>query len=162
TYSTNIDMSRVAPKRTPVSAAPKLRVLETADPRVAARPFLKWAGGKRTVVPVLRERLPARIRTYHEPFVGGGALFWSLAAERKFDRAVLYDRNARLVRTYRAVRDRIDDVVERLKALAETHGAATFQHVRAIAIDEETEDAAVAAWLVYLNKTAYNGLYRVN
>jgi DNA adenine methylase len=155
-------MSRVAPKRTPVGAAPKLRVLETADPRVAARPFLKWAGGKRTVVPVLRERLPARIRTYHEPFVGGGALFWSLAAERRFDRAVIYDRNARLVRTYRAVRDHIDDVVARLEALAAKHGAATFQRVRAFAIDEESEDAAVAAWLVYLNKTAYNGLYRVN
>jgi DNA adenine methylase len=129
---------------------------------VAARPFLKWAGGKRTVVPHLTERLPARIRTYHEPFVGGGALFWSLAAERRFDRAVLCDRNARLVRAYRAVRDRIDDVVERLRALADHHGPTTFQRVRALEIDGESEDAAVAAWLVYLNKTAYNGLYRVN
>jgi DNA adenine methylase len=155
-------MSRVAPKRSSVPAAPKLRVLETADPHVAARPFLKWAGGKRTVVPHLRERLPARIRTYHEPFVGGGALFWSLAAERRFDRAVLYDRNARLVRTYRAVRDEVDDVVDRLRTLAGDHGPATFQRIRAIDIDATSEDAAVAAWLIYLNKTAYNGLYRVN
>jgi DNA adenine methylase len=126
------------------------------------RPFLKWAGGKRTVVPHLKERLPARIRTYHEPFVGGGALFWSLAAERRFDRAVLYDRNVRLVRAYRAVRDEIDDVVARLRTLADKHGPATFQRVRALAIDDERDDAAVAAWLIYLNKTAYNGLYRVN
>jgi DNA adenine methylase len=162
TYSTDIDMSRLARKRKSPTSSPTLRVLENADPHVAARPFVKWAGGKRTVVPHLIARLPERIRTYHEPFVGGGALFWALAAERRFDRAVLCDCNARLVRTYCAVRDRVDDVVERLRAMADGHGPAAFQQVRAVAIDDEDDDAAVAAWLVYLNKTAYNGLYRVN
>ena len=127
-----------------------------------ASPFLKWVGGKTSLLPELLRHVPDRLRRYHEPFVGGGALFWSLAAERRFDRAVLYDRNARLVRAYRAVRDEIDDVVERLRALADKHGPGTFQRMRAMDVDTAAEDAAVAAWLVYLNKTAYNGLYRVN
>src|SRR5262245_57715903 len=109
----------------------------------APRPFLKWAGGKRSVVPHLLERFPDRIATYFVPVLGGGALFWALAAHRRFDRAVLCDRNARLVRTYRAVRDQVDDVVERLRDLASRHGPETFHEVRAVPIDEARDDAAV-------------------
>ncbi len=69
------------------------------------RPFLKWAGGKRQLLPHILALVPPRIGTYVEPFLGGGALFFALAAERRFKRAVLGDVNAELINCYTAVRD---------------------------------------------------------
>ena len=75
-----------------------------------AKPFLKWAGGKRQLLDHLRARVPEGHGTYHEPFVGGGALFFDTAPER----AILADWNPRLVRTYRSVRDNPEAVIARL------------------------------------------------
>jgi DNA adenine methylase len=79
--------------------------------------FLKWAGGKRQLVPVLANRFPRKFGTYHEPFVGSGALFFATRPAQ----AVLSDANARLVRTYIAVRDDgvdVDGVIENLRGCA--------------------------------------------
>jgi len=132
------------------------------DPE-APTPFLKWAGGKRKVVPHLKEALPASCSTYYEPFVGGGALFFALAGERprRYRRAVLCDSNARLVSTYRAVRDDVEALIERLVERTNKHCKEYFLQVRAAPRDEQ-DDLEVASWLIYLNKTAFNGLYRVN
>ena len=82
------------------------RTLQPGDP------FLKWAGGKRKLVPQLLALLPDRFGTYHEPFVGGGALFFALGAQspRRFEAACIADGNERLMRCYRAVRDDVDQV----------------------------------------------------
>ncbi len=124
-------------------------------PTAPPRPFIKWAGGKRQLLPELLAQLPARLRTYHEPFLGGGALFF----KRKPDRAVLSDLNERLIRTYRAVRDDVEGVIEALSGCPNDKDF--FLRMRARDIDAAT-DVELAAWFIFLNKTGFNGLYRVN
>jgi DNA adenine methylase len=120
-----------------------------------SRPFLKWAGGKRQLLPELLRHAPKRFGVYYEPFVGGAALFFALGPRR----AVLGDFNERLARTYRGVRNGVDDVISLLRSYP--HSRAFFNAFRKQDVDGGT-DADVAAWLLYLNRTAYNGLYRVN
>jgi DNA adenine methylase len=118
-------------------------------------PFLKWAGGKRRLVPALLQGVPAQFGAYFEPFVGGGALFFALRPPR----AWLSDANHRLVRAYRGVRDDVDGVVARLHTYP--HDRKFFLSLREQEIDSRT-DADVEAWMIYLNRTGFNGLYRVN
>ncbi|MDP2312087.1 MAG: DNA adenine methylase [Pseudomonadota bacterium] len=119
------------------------------------RPFLKWVGGKRQLLPALLPHTPPRFGRYHEPFVGGGALFFHLRPAR----AALSDTNARLIRTWRGVRDHVEDVIGLLRAYP--HDRGFFERLREDAVDERS-DAEVAAWFIYLNRTGFNGLYRVN
>jgi len=120
-----------------------------------ATPFLKWVGGKSRLLPELLRHLPARMKRYHEPFVGGGALFF--AAQPK--RASLSDVNAELVHTYTEVRD---DVAGVLDALARhVYEREHFEMVRALE-PESLSPSARAARFIYLNKTCFNGLWRVN
>lgn len=128
-----------------------------------ARPFVKWAGGKRAVVPALLSEIPDRFGTFHEPFVGGGALFFALAEQDRLrNGAVLSDINLRLVRTWRAIRDNVEGVIDRLSYHANAHSKEHYYEVRAWDVDAFEDDADVAGWFVYLNKAGYNGLYRVN
>jgi len=129
-----------------------LRVASKTD---GGRPFIKWAGGKRQLLSSLLQHAPHDAPTYFEPFVGGGALFFALRPQR----AVLADVNERLIRTYRGVKNNVDDVIRQLRALP--HTPAFFYRFREEKIDGGT-DANVAAWFIYLNKTGFNGLYRVN
>lgn len=119
------------------------------------RPFLKWAGGKGQLLPALRARAPERWGRYHEPFLGGGALFFAL----KPAQAVLSDVNPRLVRTWRGVQSQVEDVIALLQGYP--HDQDFYYQMRERDIDEAS-DAEVAAWMIYLNKTGFNGLYRVN
>lgn len=121
----------------------------------SAKPFLKWAGGKRQLMPFLRERVPEEFGTYHEPFIGGGALFFDTEPVN----AVIADYNLRLVRTYRAVRDSPDAVIALLKTYP--NDKEFFLSMRAQDIDA-ADDVHLAAWMIYLNRTGFNGLYRVN
>ena len=76
------------------------------------RPFLKWAGGKTQLASALLERMPTSFNVYHEPFVGSGAVFFSLYRERKIRHAILSDLNAELIDTYLAIRDYVYEVIE--------------------------------------------------
>jgi DNA adenine methylase len=134
----------------------------------APRPFLKWAGGKSQLLPALLERVPTGIDTYFEPFIGGGALFFALLAdpERRPRRAVLNDLNLDLVTTYEAVRDAPEALIEALAPLAARYldadaeaREAAYYELRA---ERPVDRLAVAARLLFLNKTCFNGLYRVN
>jgi len=120
-------------------------------------PFVKWAGGKRAMLPLLRPLVPAAFGTYHEPFAGGGALFFDLRPAR----AALSDRNAELVAAYEAVRDDVDGVVAELRTHEVAHCKAHFLSVRHQR-GHLLSAAARAARLIYLNRTCFNGLYRVN
>lgn len=124
--------------------------------RKVPRPFLKWAGGKRSLIPQFADHLPETYGRYHEPFVGSAALFFHL----KPPRAVLSDNNERLVRAYRGLRDRTDQVIELLSKYP--YDKDFYYRMRERQIDRVKDDAKVAAWLIYLNKTGFNGLYRVN
>ncbi len=123
------------------------------------RSVLKWAGGKGQLLPDILTRLPDEIATYYEPFVGGGAVFFALAKERRFERAVLADANPDLVEVYRTVKEDVEGLIRALRKLAQTHSEEQYYEVRS---QKPRSRTARAARIVYLNKTGYNGLYRVN
>jgi len=132
-----------------------MQLLSAGGADDACKPFLKWAGGKRQLMPQLKRYIPEGFNEYFEPFLGGGALFFELRPQK----AVLADVNQRLIRTYKGVRDSVDEVIRRLKEYP--HDPAFFYRLRQADIDAGT-DAEVAAWFIYLNRTGFNGLYRVN
>jgi DNA adenine methylase len=122
-------------------------------------PFLKWAGGKRQLLSYIEARVPERIDTYFEPFLGGAAVFFRLAARRSFRRAVLADANSDLVDCYQAVRNNVDGVIAALRKYRNDHD----QYYRVRAQDPEAmSHVERAARVIYLNRCGYNGLYRVN
>ncbi len=126
------------------------------------RPFLKWVGGKRQLLPELTKAVEAAgtFRHYHEPFLGGGALFFSLARTGQIKaRSFLSDANKNLIDAYRGVRDHAQAVIELLEAHKRAHGEDHFYEVRASA---PRSLAKRASRIIYLNKTCYNGLYREN
>lgn len=122
---------------------------------VQPKPFVKWAGGKRQLLPRILELVPDEFGTYFEPFVGGGALFFAL----KTTHAVLGDVNERLMRTYKAVRDEPEAVIALLSQYP--YERAFYETIRAQEVDK-LQDVAVAAWFIYLNRAGFNGMYRVN
>jgi DNA adenine methylase len=125
----------------------------------AAQPCVKWAGGKRALLPEILHRLPAKIGTYFEPFLGGGAVFFALAAEKRFKRAVLADSNEELITTYAGVASECGGVISHLKVHAHRHSEKWFYTIRA---SNPSDRAERAARMIYLNRTCFNGLYRVN
>ena len=137
------------------------------------RPLLKWAGGKRQLLPVLRQYYPDSFRRYIEPFFGSGAVFFDLYnGGRLTDRhARLIDNNPDLVGCYRTLRDAPEAVIAALQPLAEGHragGARFFYDVRnsrfnpARAAARGIYTPELAAMLIYLNRTGFNGLFRLN
>lgn len=127
---------------------------------VIAQPIVKWAGGKSRLLPELFARLPERWGRYFEPFGGGAALFFALAPER----GVLGDANADLVRMYRALAADVTPVIRKLRSHARAHSEPYYYGARARWNAKRAAWAAAtgAAAFIYLNKTCYNGLWRVN
>jgi DNA adenine methylase len=125
------------------------------------RPILKWAGGKTRLVPAILGKLPSQIGTYYEPFVGGAAVFFALAAEKRFKRAVLADKNRDLIDVYKGVKTDVDGVIRLLREYARRHDQDTYYETRELS-PASLDLAERAARFIYLNKTGYNGLYRVN
>ncbi len=124
---------------------------------MSVEPFLRWAGGKRQLLPELRKHIPPVYGAYHEPFLGGGALFFDLLPAR----AVLSDANERLIRTYRGVKNFPENVIGQLEYAAANFTPEFYAAVRAQDPDH-LGDVGVAAWFIFLNKTCFQGLYRVN
>lgn len=142
--------------------------LRPAPSTSRAHPFLKWAGGKTQIVPELRRFLPplASGGTYYEPFLGGGAVFFALEPTR----AILSDTNAPLVYAYRAVMEELDDLIEALSLLVPPRSRLEYEEHRrtfnqlALARRRlgKSDRIQLAALLIWLNHTCFNGLYRVN
>lgn len=133
------------------------------------KPFVKWAGGKRFLENRILDILPNKIETYYEPFVGGGAIFFALAKQKRFKKAVLSDTNEELIIAYKAIRDAVGGVIDHLNTLREeymTKGKEQYYYkVREMDRDERFKDlplSARCARLIFLNRTGFNGLYRVN
>lgn len=146
----------VAPK---AASSPRKLAVPARAP-VVASPVIKWVGGKSKLLPELRARLPERFGRYYEPFAGGAALFFALSPAD----AVLADDNRDLIATYRAITDDVDAVIRRLELHRSAHGEAHYYEIRARWNDASVSWSAVdrAATFIYLNKTCYNGLWRVN
>jgi len=124
---------------------------------VQAKPFLKWVGGKRSILPFLLERMPKDYKTYYEPFVGGGALFFAVQPKQ----AYISDVNFYLVITYKAVRDDVENLIKYLKVHEKKHDKIYFMTARE-KLSKEKDPTKIASLFIYLNKTCFNGLYRVN
>lgn len=124
-----------------------------------AHPFLKWAGGKTKLLGQLTKVLPEKVGTYYEPFLGGGALFFHLSSVEGFQDAVLGDFNPELINCYEVVRSDTEALIEQLGTLPvdETF----FYDLRAM-LPASLSPVSRAARTIYLNRTCFNGLYRLN
>ncbi len=125
---------------------------------VKAQPFIKWAGGKRQLLEELTSSLP-QFENYYEPFVGGGALFFELSNMNLVKQAHLYDYNEELVFAYEIIKDKPLELMEELEKPLYKNDETTFYKMRSW---KPTNMLQIAARLLYLNRTAYNGLFRVN
>lgn len=124
----------------------------------SSSPFVKWVGGKRFLVNQLRQNLPEQFNTYYEPFVGGGALFFEIHEE--LESAVLSDKNLELIITYQAIKKNPEELIDLLKRHQRNHSKIYYYKIRK---QHDLKDKIeVAARFIYLNKTCYNGLFRVN
>lgn len=123
------------------------------------RPFIKWAGGKTQLADEIDSRLPVEFINYHEPFLGGGAFFFKLYRDGKIKHARISDLNSELIDVYSAIRDRLDEVIKELSNYP--HDKEFYYQLRS----QNPMDLSLparAARMIYMNKTGYNGLYRVN
>lgn len=128
--------------------------------RDGVKPFLRWAGGKTRIVNALRNRLPPNFSNgnrYHEPFLGGGSLFFRLRPPK----ATLSDRNRDLVECYRAVQERPDLVARYLKHHLSDNCEDYYYRMRD-KYNHSGPSIAKSALFIYLNKTCFNGIWRVN
>lgn len=133
--------------------------MEQLPDQESLNPFLRWAGGKRRLVPFLLKALPTDIGslTYNEPFVGAGALYLALRPKK----ARLSDANAHLIDCYSHVSRRPDEVAAYLRQHASKTGKRYYYEVRD-KYNRSSPSAAQAARFIYLNKTCFNGIFRVN
>jgi DNA adenine methylase len=128
------------------------------------QPYLKWAGGKRQLLPEIKRHIPAAINgyTYYEPFVGAGAVFFALRPEK----ALINDCNTQLILTYRVIKEDVEGLIRILQGHKNHHDEQYYYAIRNLDRDtvpfNRLSDTEKAARLIYLNKTCYNGLYRVN
>ncbi|MEO7729899.1 MAG: DNA adenine methylase [Kofleriaceae bacterium] len=136
------------------------RDLHPARPDPVASPVIKWVGGKTKLLPALLERMPAHFERYYEPFAGGAALFFRVAPER----AVLADSNHDLIGLYTCLTKDVAGVVKKLEYHRTAHSEAHYYDTRTRWNDRELAwtSADRAATFIYLNKTCFNGLWRVN
>lgn len=124
-------------------------------------PFLKWVGGKRQLMPTILEHLPNNIKKYNyiEPFIGGGAVFFNLQPKN----AIINDSNEELINVYNTIKNNLEDLITDLKK--HHNKAEYFYELRSLDRNDNFENLSNvqrASRIIYLNKTCFNGLYRVN
>ncbi len=131
-----------------------------------AKPFAKWAGGKRQLLPKILPFIPEQLKsaTYYEPFIGAGALFFELAHGERFYDAVIADVNTDLMEVYTVIRDSVEELIPNLKAHKERHNLKHYEATRDLEAFTLGTMLPVerAARMIYLNRTGWNGLHRVN
>lgn len=131
------------------------KIADRSPLEMATRPLLKWAGGKTQILPELLAKAPKKFGKYIEPFFGGGALYFALRPEN----GIVADSNPELINLYRSVAGSVELVIERLRSC--TNSEDTFYTMRALDWTQ-MDPADAAARTIFLNRTCFNGLYRVN
>ena len=126
-----------------------------ASQKLPPKPFLKWAGGKTQLLDELLQKAPKQIDRYIEPFIGGGAMFFAVNPRA----GIIADSNPELVNAYQCIANNVEQVIEHLHDFKNTESF--FYKIRALK-HHELEKEYAAARTIYLNRTCYNGLYRVN
>lgn len=149
--------------------------MKLSEKNTQARPFIKWVGGKTQLLDEVRKSLPRDFAsrqhvTYVEPFVGGGAvMFWILQAYPNIERAVINDINEELIYTYRVIKENVEELIAELTHIQDEYiplnaedRKAYFKEKRARFNTKQTTPVETAALFIFLNRTCFNGLYRVN
>ncbi len=131
------------------------------------QPFIKWVGGKRGLLSQILQYFPDDFKSYHEPFLGGGAVFFELYSQGLLDGKEVYlsDVNAELINSYNIVKSHAVDLIDTLHQYKKEHSKEFYYNTRAQDREENfnnLSDVERAARFIYLNKTCFNGLYRVN
>lgn len=143
--------------------------------KTIAKPFVKWVGGKTQLLEEVKKSLPKNLKdragvTYVEPFIGGGAvMFWILQEYPNIERAIINDINAELICTYRVVKHNVISLIEELERLQseyislESNARKEYYNIKRKAFNSRNiSDIETAALFIFLNRTCFNGLYRVN
>lgn len=126
------------------------------------KPFIKWVGGKRQLLPELQKRMPDGVNSYFEPFIGGGALMWSLD-KSKFRRIVINDYNPELANLYKVVKEQPEQLLKNLSKHRNTESYYyKMREMDRTPSYSRRAPVTKASRFIYLNKTGFNGLYRVN
>ena len=124
-------------------------------------PMLKWVGGKRQLLPDIVPMINKKAPLYVEPFIGGGAVLFNMQPKK----AIINDYNHELINVYITVRDNLEELLDELRIHEENNSSDYYYEIRALDRAEEfaqMSNVEKAARIIYLNKTCYNGLYRVN
>lgn len=155
--------------------------IETTE-KIKAKPFIKWAGGKTQLLPILNEFYPKELKFglidyYFEPFLGGASVFFDVVQKYEFKKSFLSDSNIEIVLVYKVIKERVEDLILKLNKLKKEYTAKTetkkesyFYNLRDIYNDTKINflnginDKCVvrASQMIFLNKTCFNGLYRLN
>ena len=126
------------------------------------KPFVKWAGGKRQLIPILHQNLPETFGTYYEPFLGGGALLFHLLTDKNGQKCSISDLNSDLVLAYTTIRDRVDALISSLKNHEKNYQKDSKSYYYSIRDSGPRSEIEKTSRLIFLNRTCFNGLYRVN
>ena len=126
------------------------------------KPFVKWAGGKRQLIPVLNQHLPENYDSFFEPFLGGGAMFFHILTKNHKQKCIVSDLNSNLVLTYVTIRDKADELISSLKNHSKNYFKNSKSYYYNIRESEPKVQVEKASRLIFLNRTCFNGLYRVN
>lgn len=126
------------------------------------KPFVKWAGGKRQLLSVIDKHIPSEFGTYFEPFLGGGAVLLHLLTEKPGIKCKVSDLNSDLVLSYVTIRDRVDELIHSLQNHAKNYHKNPDSYYYGIRDSEPKSQIEKVSRLLFLNRTCFNGLYRVN
>lgn len=139
---------------------------------LTVKPFIKWAGGKGQLLGIIREKYPENIKKYCEPFVGGGAVLLDVLANFKPEEVLINDINHELINAYIHIRDNADDMIDSLSDMQEkfwnmnSNQRKEYFYIQRAkfndGIKNNIHDVSMAVLFIFLNRTCFNGLYRVN
>ena len=139
-----------------------------------AKPFIKWVGGKSQLLEEIKERYPPKIEKYCEPFVGGGAVLFDILSSKHPETVLINDINKELINTYSQIKNNCNDMINQLSELQTIYKSHTLEENKAYFYEKrqrynelkvngnDAENLEKAALFIFLNKTCFNGLYRVN
>lgn len=139
-----------------------------------AKPFVKWVGGKSQLLDEIREKYPSQIEKYCEPFVGGGAVLFDVLSKFKPKKVLINDINNELINTYKQIRDNCENLIAQLSEIQSLYKSQSMEKNKAYFYEkrerynelkvngDKAENLEKAALFIFLNKTCFNGLYRVN
>jgi DNA adenine methylase len=126
------------------------------------KPFVKWAGGKRQLVPIIERHIPEEFGTYYEPFLGGGAVLFYLLCKNPEMRCHVSDLNSDLVLAYVTIRDRVEELISSLQTHAKNYHKNPDSYYYSVREGQPKNQIEKVSRLLFLNRTCFNGLYRVN